>query len=247
MGQSHELSSSSVLLYLLLSLILSLQTGGFHHASAGSGGGFCPLADLTLSIRMLQRDYPDRVKNVMLIDLDAHQGNGHERDFLKDDSVFIVDFYNSQIYPGDEFAKKGISMNVPLKRSMHNDTKYLPLLKQKLEESFDRFKPDIIYYNAGTDCMEGDPLGDMDLTPDGIVQRDEIVFDAAFSRKLPIVMVLSGGYQKSNAFVIALSIANLKKKFKLWTRAGEEKQEERRSRSPSGKSSKKRKSKKKTR
>ena len=40
----------------------------------------------------------------MIIDLDAHQGNGHERDFINDKDVHIVDAYNPSIYPGDQYA-----------------------------------------------------------------------------------------------------------------------------------------------
>jgi histone deacetylase 11 len=114
---------------------------------ANSGGGFCVYADLTLSIRHLQTDFPDRVKKVLLIDLDAHQGklflacilswplldsfflfcfppshlslvlsfsgNGHETDFINDDSVFVLDLYNPLIYPGDEYAKQGMRCLFP--------------------------------------------------------------------------------------------------------------------------------------
>jgi hypothetical protein len=70
-------------------------------------------------------------------------------------------------------------------------------------------------YNAGTDCLAGDPLGQLDVSAAGIVARDECVFDAAQRAKVPVVMLLSGGYQKSNAAVIADSIVNLNEKFKL--------------------------------
>jgi histone deacetylase 11 len=70
----------------------------------------------------------------------------------------------------------------------------------------DKFKPELIVYNAGTDCMQGDPLGQLNISPQGVIERDEIVFQMAFERKIPIVMVLSGGYQKSNAPNIAESI-----------------------------------------
>ena len=71
-------------------------------------------------------------------------------------------------------------------------------------------------YNAGTDCMEGDPLGGLQLTAEGIIARDELMFSLALTRyKVPIVMLLSGGYQLSNAPVIARSINNLVHKFNL--------------------------------
>jgi len=182
--------------------------GGFHHCSANSGGGFCPYADITLAIRHLRREYPDKIKKAMIVDLDAHQGNGHERDFIDDKDTYIMDIYNHQIYPDDEYAKKGISREIKVS-SYVNDESYLESLNYFLDNSLNVFHPDILIYNAGTDCMSGDPLGKMNLSTEGIKKRDLIVFKMSISRSIPIVMVLSGGYQKSNAPCIAKSIINL--------------------------------------
>lgn len=80
--------------------------GGFHHASSRNGGGFCLYADITLAIRFLLIE--QLITKAMIVDLDAHQGNGHEHDFLKDDRVYIFDMFNYAIYPGD-FKAKGNS------------------------------------------------------------------------------------------------------------------------------------------
>lgn len=181
--------------------------GGFHHAHAANGGGFCVYADITLAIHFLLETQPS-VRKVMIIDLDAHQGNGHERDFIDHENVFIFDMYNKDIYPFDFEAKRGIDLNVELDPYIQ-DENYLPLLKSSLEEALRKFNPDIIFYNAGTDILEGDLLGLMNISRLGIIQRDEMVFRSALDRKIPIVMLLSGGYQKSNAPVIAQSIENL--------------------------------------
>ena len=84
-----------------------------------------------------------------------------------------------------------------------------------MPNAFDSFKPELVIYNAGTDCMMGDPLGNLNISPEGVIKRDELVFRFALERKVPIVMVLSGGYQKSNAPNIAESIENLMTKFNL--------------------------------
>ena len=76
----------------------------------------------------------------------------------------------------------------------------------------------MVIYNAGTDCMHGDPLGRLNITPQGIINRDQTVFAECFEAKVPVVMVLSGGYQLSNAPVIADSIRNLIAKFDLFNR-----------------------------
>lgn len=75
-------------------------SGGFHHATASSGGGFCIYPDITFVTHYLRRY--SNVKNILIIDLDAHQGNGHEHDHLGDPNTFIIDAYNHSIYPGDE-------------------------------------------------------------------------------------------------------------------------------------------------
>ncbi|XP_029768929.1 histone deacetylase 11 isoform X3 [Terrapene carolina triunguis] len=142
--------------------------GGFHHCSSDKGGGFCAYADITLAIKFLF-ERVEGVSKATIIDLDAHQGNGHERDFMDDHRVYIMDVYNRYIYPGDGFAKRAIKRKVELDWGTE-DTEYL----QK-----------------------------------GIVKRDEAVFRAARSHRIPILMVTSGGYQKRTARIIADSILNL--------------------------------------
>ena len=82
--------------------------GGFHHCSATRGGGFCAYADITLAIKhlFLNPNAEGKPRKAMIVDLDAHQGNGHERDFMEDDNVYIMDVYNRDIYPHDGFAKR---------------------------------------------------------------------------------------------------------------------------------------------
>jgi histone deacetylase 11 len=150
----------------------------------------------------------------MIIDLDAHQGNGHERDFINDTEVHIVDAYNPNIYPGDEYAEKGIGTIIPVFKH-DTDQTYISKLNEHVPEAYQKFKPELVIYNAGTDCMAGDPLGRLNISPEGMIQRDEVMFKLAFDNKVPIVMVLSGGYQTTNAPNIADSIENLVNKFKL--------------------------------
>jgi len=191
-------------------------SGGYHHASYHGGGGFCVYADISMCINHLRKYFGERVKKAMIIDLDAHQGNGHERDFLGDPNVMIVDAYNHSIYPADKEAKRAIGVDIRVYKG-DNDDDYLEKLRKNITPAIGNFQPDFILYNAGTDCLQGDPLGDLNVTAEGIIRRDEFVFSLAFENKIPILMVLSGGYQKSNAQVIADSIANLGKKFKLFS------------------------------
>uniref|UniRef100_A0A0R3S0T2 Histone deacetylase 11 n=1 Tax=Elaeophora elaphi TaxID=1147741 RepID=A0A0R3S0T2_9BILA len=180
--------------------------GGFHHASRSKGGGFCIYADITLALTFLFIN--QLISKAMIVDLDAHQGNGHENDFCGDNRVYILDMFNSRIYPHDLRARHAIRRSVHLHVGTQ-DTEYLSLLSSNLEDVLSEFRPDIIVYNAGTDCLRGDPLGLLSISSKGIRKRDEIVFEMARNRHIPVVMLLSGGYMPNTHEVIAKSILNL--------------------------------------
>ncbi|VDM79761.1 unnamed protein product [Strongylus vulgaris] len=96
--------------------------GGFHHAHRTFGGGFCVYADISLALKMLFS--LKLIEKALIVDVDAHQGNGHERDFGDDSRVFILDLYNPRIYPWDHKASEGISRSVHV-GSMTSDADYL--------------------------------------------------------------------------------------------------------------------------
>lgn len=110
------------------------------------------------------------------------------------------------------FPFQAIRKRVELECGTKTDD-YLRILQRALVEAMNEFgRPDMILYNAGTDCLVGDPLGALRISAEGIAKRDQLVFEAARSREdpIPIVMVTSGGYQRNNADVIADSILNLR-------------------------------------
>eukprot|EP00013_Stygamoeba_regulata_P025006 CAMPEP_0177661998 /NCGR_PEP_ID=MMETSP0447-20121125/19027_1 /TAXON_ID=0 /ORGANISM="Stygamoeba regulata, Strain BSH-02190019" /LENGTH=403 /DNA_ID=CAMNT_0019167477 /DNA_START=57 /DNA_END=1268 /DNA_ORIENTATION=+ len=197
---------------------------GFHHCCAYQGGGFCPVADITLAIRYL-RDHVPSVRRVLIIDLDAHQGNGHARDKLDaaDDHLHILDIYNKDIYPDDQLARTAIDMELRV-RSGIGDADYLKTVRRGLGRAAELHRAtaiDFVLYNAGTDILDGDPLGNMRVSGDGVLRRDELVFRFCLERGIPVCMVLSGGYQANNALVIANSIRNLFRVFDLKNRSRE--------------------------
>lgn len=190
--------------------------GGYHHAHADGGSGFCFVNDIGLVIQHLRVKFTQKINKILIIDLDAHQGNGHERDKLKmpNEDIYIFDAYNDGIFPQDHFAKTAINKSILL-NSSYDDLKYLTELETALNEIEKEFPADFIIYNAGTDILIGDPLGGLSITEDGIIKRDELVFHYAHRHKVPILMLLSGGYQKSNAPIIAKSLININRKFNL--------------------------------
>jgi histone deacetylase 11 len=195
--------------------------GGFHHCSADEGGGFCAYADISIAMRYLRER--GLVERVLYIDCDAHQGNGVERDKLAMSDRWrrrtaIVDVYNEDIYPHDTFAKQAIDIAVPL-RSGTSNARYLQRLRSAIGQIEHRYMskaaadakrlPDMIMYNAGTDVLDGDPLGAMHVSADGVVERDALVFDLAKRNDIPIVMFLSGGYTALSAPTVAQSLKSL--------------------------------------
>jgi histone deacetylase 11 len=183
-------------------------SGGYHHAKAESGGGFCFFADVPIAVSKIWETQPDR--KVLIVDLDAHQGNGNASIFRDDPRVTIFDVFNGHIYPGDYEAARHVKYNHPVKMFV-SDGEYLGLLERELPPAIDESSPGLVIYNAGTDVLAGDPLGGMSITADGIIKRDGFVFRCAIDRKIPILMLLSGGYTGKSAGVIGRSIENILK------------------------------------
>jgi histone deacetylase 11 len=187
--------------------------GGMHHASSNSGGGWCLYTDIPLSIKNLFNQ--GKISNAMIIDLDVHQGNGIERDifngYLPTDKIFMIDAFNPGIYPCDNKVKKVIDIKIHVNERT-TDELYLENIQQALDDSFKSFIPNIVFYNAGTDILEGDPLnGGVSISAEGVIARDKMVMSFFIRKKIPIVMVLSGGYSSESVKVICDSMENLYK------------------------------------
>ncbi len=181
-------------------------SGGYHHAKENNGEGFCFFADINLLIETLREE--NKIKSAMIVDLDAHQGNGHESIHGEDSLVYIFDMYNQHIYPREFQLKKYIDYDIPLNHKISDET-YLKLLKEHLPKAIETSKPDIMIYAAGTDIYEHDPLGNLKISKQGIIERDSIVFSLALQNDIPIVMLLSGGYHKDSGPIIGESIEKL--------------------------------------
>jgi histone deacetylase 11 len=181
-------------------------SGGYHHAKAERCSGFCFFADINLAAN--QAFANPKVQKIMVIDLDAHQGNGFEDLFGDDPRVDTFDMYNGDIYPRDTAAAKFIRWKFALPNGI-GELDYLHTLQKNLPNAIAESKPDLIIYNAGSDPYEKDALGGMHVSAAGIVVRDETVFKLARDQKIPIMMLLSGGYHRDSASIIGSSIHNL--------------------------------------
>ncbi len=166
--------------------------GGTHHAGADRGGGFCVFNDAAVAARLMQAEQARRGRRlrVAIVDLDVHQGNGTARIFRGDDSVFTLSIHGQKNFP---FRKEPSDLDVDLPDGCADD-EYLHALEGALAELERRFDPGLVIYLAGADPHEGDRLGRLKLTWDGLEARDRRVFDWAWERGLPLAFAMAGGY-----------------------------------------------------
>jgi len=170
--------------------------GGTHHAYAGRGGGFCVFNDSAVAARLMQAEWArrhgqtKRPLQVAVIDLDVHQGNGTASIFSQDASVFTLSLHGEKNFP---FRKEASDLDVELPDGCL-DAPYLQALEQALDELERRFEPGLVLYLAGADPYEGDRLGRLALSFDGLEARDRRVFDWAWQRRIPLAFSMAGGY-----------------------------------------------------
>jgi histone deacetylase 11 len=186
--------------------------GGFHHASANRGHGFCVYNDLSATVWSLLEGWRGKqARRILIVDLDAHQGDGYEQDLQQEveaGEVYVLDAYNPGIFPGRRDLKQWIGSMIPYLPGDRGEG-FLRTLRWELPLVIEQFRPDMVLYNSGTDSMEGDPLGGLQQSPEAIVERDRFVFEECKKWGVPICMTLSGGYQPRSAEVIATSIRGL--------------------------------------
>lgn len=167
--------------------------GGTHHAYPDKGSGFCVFNDAAVTSRLMQAEWSRRCARplqVAIIDLDVHQGNGTARIFANDPSVFTLSLHGEKNFP---FRKEDSDLDVPLPDGCQ-DAPYLEALEQALITLEERFSPDLVIYLAGADPFEGDRLGRLKLSYDGLEARDRRVLDWAFQRRVPLAFAMAGGY-----------------------------------------------------
>ena len=162
--------------------------GGTHHAYRDRGSGFCVFNDSAITAKALQKEIHQKLK-VAIIDLDVHQGNGTASILQNDQSIFTLSIHGENNFP---FTKEQSDLDIGLPNGCQDDD-YLSALNQGLEK-LDVFKPDFIIYLAGADPHEGDRLGKLSISKDGMCQRDQYVFQYGLDRQIPTAFSMAGGY-----------------------------------------------------
>ena len=183
--------------------IAASLAGGTHHAGTSWGEGFCVFNDTAVAAREMQAR--GAARQVLILDCDVHQGNGTAEIFAADPTVFTMSIHGARNFP---LRKHPSSLDVPLDDGTDDDA-YLAALAPAVAESFDRGRPDLVFYIAGADPYEHDRLGRLRLTKQGLFDRDRMVLDAARAAGVPLAIVLGGGYSADLDAIVDIHAATM--------------------------------------
>jgi acetoin utilization deacetylase AcuC-like enzyme len=179
--------------------------GGTHHAYRDTGSGFCVFNDSAIAARALQKEVSPSLK-IAVIDLDVHQGNGTASILQNDDSIFTLSIHGENNFP---FKKEISNLDLGLPDGC-NDEIYLQCLAECLSQLDDQFQANCIIFLAGADPHEGDRLGRLLISKEGMRLRDEMVFQYALDRQLPIAFSMAGGYGKEIESTVDIHFQTIK-------------------------------------
>jgi acetoin utilization deacetylase AcuC-like enzyme len=182
--------------YALIHGVAMNIAGGTHHAYSDHGEAFCMLNDQAIGARYLQAK--KLAAQILIVDLDVHQGNGTAEIFQNDSSVFTFSMHGKSNYP---FKKEVSDVDIALE-SGTEDEEYLSLLKKTLPTLIATVKPHFIFYLSGVDVLASDKLGTLALTLDGCKKRDEFVLQTCFDHKIPVQCSMGGGYSRDIKIII---------------------------------------------
>lgn len=162
--------------------------GGTHHAHRDFGSGFCIFNDIAVAATVLLET--GRVRHVLVVDLDVHQGDGTAAIFANNPAVYTFSMHCGANFP---FRKQPGDCDIDLPVGL-GDAGYLQSLRDTLPRLLDTVQPDLVFYDAGVDPHQDDKLGKLALTDTGLYQRDHFVIDTCVARGAPVACVVGGGY-----------------------------------------------------
>ena len=169
--------------------------GGTHHAFASAGSGFCIFNDVAVAAAVLLQE--QRLQRLLVIDLDVHQGDATATLFAEEPRVFTLSAHAASNFP---LHKAQSDLDIPLADDLE-DRGYMDAIGDAIPEVLDRFRPQLVLYNAGVDPHRHDRLGRLALSDAGLLQRDHLVIDACLRRGIPLASVIGGGYDDLTALV----------------------------------------------
>ena len=178
--------------------------GGTHHAFADHGEGFCVYNDVAIAIRMLQRE--GRIARAAVIDLDVHQGNGTHAILAGESSVFTFSMHGGRNYP---FHKVPGTLDIEL-ADRTGDEEYLARLADVLPGILAEAAPDLVLYIAGADPHEGDLLGRLAMSFEGLARRDSYVLSQCREVGIPVAITIGGGYGRRIEDTVAVHVGTVR-------------------------------------
>jgi len=167
--------------------------GGTHHANTARASGYCVLNDVAVAARALRREHPDLW--VMIVDTDAHQGDGTHALFAADRRTFTYSIHVGKNFPSQKIPG---DLDVPLDRWVDGKT-YLDAMRSSLERSFLEFEPDLVFWVAGADIHQDDRFGQMRLSEADIRERNDFILQLARGWNVPLSIVYGGGYNTDDS------------------------------------------------
>jgi acetoin utilization deacetylase AcuC-like enzyme len=170
--------------------------GGTHHAFADHGEGFCLLNDFAIASNYLLQQHPST--QIIIIDLDVHQGNGTTSLFKDEPRVFTFSMHGRHNYP---FHKEQSDLDIALEDGTDTET-YLSLLQENLTRVITTVRPGFAFFLSGTDILASDKFGKLKVTPEGCRQRDEMVFRMLQQHNIPCVVAMGGGYSEDVNIIV---------------------------------------------
>ncbi|HSG08834.1 MAG TPA: histone deacetylase [Longimicrobiales bacterium] len=188
--------------------------GGFHHAFADHGEGFCLLNDVAVAAKALLEE--GLVERVLVVDLDVHQGNGTADIFRGDGRVFTFSMHQQNNYPLDK-AASDLDVGLP---DGTGDASYLALLEANLARVVELHRPELAFYLAGADPFREDQLGGLALTPEGLRARDAYVLASLREAGCAVAVTLAGGYALHVADTTSIHAATVEEAFRTANRSG---------------------------
>ncbi len=165
--------------------------GGTHHAFADHGEGFCVFNDIAVAAALLQSE--GLAQQIAIVDADVHQGNGTAAIFHEDPTVYTLSIHGEKNFP---FRKFSGDLDIGLPDGI-SDTAYLTEFRKALNAAFDEVDPGFVFYLAGADPHQNDRMGRLSLSIRGLADRDRMMFDLCLKQRLPVTVVLAGGYGRN--------------------------------------------------
>ncbi len=184
--------------------------GGTHHAFRAHGEAFCLLNDQAIAAQYLLDQH--KANQILILDLDVHQGNGTAEIFKHHPSVYTCSVHGAKNYP---FRKEESDLDLAME-DQTQDEFYLKKINELLPNLIDQVRPDFIFYLSGVDILGTDKLGRLNVSLEGCRRRDQLVFEMCFAKGIPVQCSMGGGYSKDINIIVEAHANTYREAAKLY-------------------------------